>query len=158
MLTDQISDLLFMHSPEAREHLVAERRPPEAIHDVANTMIDTLVDLRGAITDRGAPAAYGVQRHDYVVVTLYRPALVDGPLLAQAVDALSGLAEAYEVVFPLDPRTRTRVDALDGAVAAAPTERPITVERGDQHGARTRPRADRHGARRPDMVDNVPRG
>lgn len=61
VLTDQISDLLFIHSPEARQHLLAEGRPVEAIHDVGNTMIDTLVDLRDAIIDREAPTAYDVE-------------------------------------------------------------------------------------------------
>ena len=125
VLTDQISDLLFIHSPEAREHLLAERRPPEAIHDVGNTMIDTLVDLRDAIIDREAQAAYGVQPRDYVLVTLHRPALVDGPLLAPALEALCGLAEAYEVVFPLHPRTRARIEALNGAVPLHPRLRLI---------------------------------
>ncbi len=46
VLIDQISDLLFIHSPEAREHPLAEGRPAEAIHEVGNTMIDTLVHLR----------------------------------------------------------------------------------------------------------------
>jgi len=120
VLTDQISDLLFIHSPEAREHLLAERRPPAAIHNVGNTMIDTLVDLRSAIIEREAPAAYAVEPGAYVLVTLHRPALVDGPLLARALEALGGLAEAYEVVFPLHPRTRARIDTLDGALSPNP--------------------------------------
>ncbi|HET6865327.1 MAG TPA: UDP-N-acetylglucosamine 2-epimerase (non-hydrolyzing) [Solirubrobacteraceae bacterium] len=120
VLTDQISDLLFIHSPEAREHLLAEGRPSEAIHNVGNTMIDTLVDLRGAIIEREAPAAYGVEPRGYVLVTLHRPALVDGALLKRALDALCELAETYEVVFPLHPRTRARIDTLDGGVALHP--------------------------------------
>jgi UDP-N-acetylglucosamine 2-epimerase (non-hydrolysing) len=113
VLTDQISDLLFIHSPEAREHLLAERRPPETIYDVGNTMIDTLVELRDAIAQRAAPAALGVDPRRFVLVTLHRPALVDGPLLENTVHALSVLAEAYDVIFPLHPRTRTRMAALD---------------------------------------------
>ena len=42
VLTDQISDLLFIHSPEARENLIAEGVSPERVHAVGNTMIDTL--------------------------------------------------------------------------------------------------------------------
>ncbi len=49
ILTDAISDLLFIHSPEARLHLEREGRPPDAIHDVGNTMIDTLVAMRERI-------------------------------------------------------------------------------------------------------------
>lgn len=113
VLTDQISDLLFIHSPEARHHLLAERRPGAMIHDVGNTMIDTLVELRGAIAERAAPARLGVEPKRYVLVTLHRPALVDGPLLRDALASLRSLADSYEVVFPLHPRTRARVSELD---------------------------------------------
>ena len=48
VLTDQISDLLFTHSPEARENLLAEGRPESAIRYVGNTMIDALTAVRRA--------------------------------------------------------------------------------------------------------------
>jgi UDP-N-acetylglucosamine 2-epimerase (non-hydrolysing) len=117
ILTDQLADLLFIHSPEARDHLLAERRPAEAIHDVGNTMIDTLVALRGVIEHRDAPSRLGLQPGSYVLVTLHRPALVDGPLLAPAMRALAELAESIEVVFPVHPRTIARIQTLDGDFA-----------------------------------------
>lgn len=119
VLTDQISDLLFIHSPEAREHLLAERRPPDTIHDVGNTMIDTLVGLRAAIAARDAPAAFGVAPGRYVLVTLHRPALVDGPLLPATLSALGRLAESFDVVFPIHPRTRARIAQVDADVLRA---------------------------------------
>src|SRR5206468_11649973 len=73
VLTDQISDLLFVHSPEARTHLLAERRPPDSIHEVGNTMIDTLVEMHDAIAARDAPGAFAVESGMYVLVTLHRP-------------------------------------------------------------------------------------
>ncbi len=112
VLTDQLCELLFIHSPEARNHLMAEGRPPEAIHEVGNTMIDTMVDLREVIAERQAPAAFGLDAREYVLVTLHRPALVDGPLLRDTLDALSSLAAAYDVVFPLHPRTRGHIADL----------------------------------------------
>jgi UDP-N-acetylglucosamine 2-epimerase (non-hydrolysing) len=114
VLTDQMSDLLFIHSPEARDHLLAERRPPDAIHDVGNTMIDTLVGLRETIAKRCAPTRFGLSSGRYVLVTLHRPALVDGPLLARTLEALCSLADGLDVVFPLHPRTRARIASLDG--------------------------------------------
>jgi UDP-N-acetylglucosamine 2-epimerase (non-hydrolysing) len=112
VLTDQISDLLFIHSPEARDHLLAERRPAHAIHDVGNTMIDTIVHLRDAIAGRDAATAFGVERHGFVLVTLHRPALVDGLQLAPALAALAELADAFDVLFPVHPRTRARIEEL----------------------------------------------
>jgi len=110
IVTDQLSDLLFTHSPEARTHLLAERRPAEAIFEVGNTMIDTLVRMRPAIAQTGAAERLGLERGAYVVVTLHRPALVDGPLLGAAIAQLSALAAGgLQVVFPIHPRTRARM-------------------------------------------------
>ena len=44
----------------------------------------------------------------YVLVTLHRPAVVDGPLLDGALAALAALREQMPVVFPVHPRTRKR--------------------------------------------------
>jgi UDP-N-acetylglucosamine 2-epimerase (non-hydrolysing) len=110
ILTDQISDLLFIHSPEARDNLLAEGRPEQAIHYVGNTMIDTLVALRDRIEAGGAPARHGLTPGDYVVVTLHRPALVDGPLLGSAIGALDRVAEALPVIMPAHPRTRNALE------------------------------------------------
>lgn len=105
ILTDQISDLLFIHSPEARDNLMSEGVPPGRVHAVGNTMIDTLVAMRSRITDTQAAQRRGLSPGSYLVVTLHRPALVDGPLLGAAVAALDELANDMLVVFPIHPRT-----------------------------------------------------
>lgn len=105
VLTDQISDLLFIHSPEARGNLACEGVSPERIHAVGNTMIDTLVAMRSRISEARAAERRGLTRGSYLVVTLHRPALVDGPLLASAVAALDEVAQDMLVVFPIHPRT-----------------------------------------------------
>jgi UDP-N-acetylglucosamine 2-epimerase (non-hydrolysing) len=111
ILTDQLSDLLFIHSPEARDNLLAEGVDGERIHAVGNTMIDTLVAMMPGIRDLDAPAAHGYARGEYLVVTLHRPALVDGPLLRDAVTALDAIATDLPVAFPIHPRTRARMTA-----------------------------------------------
>ena len=88
VVADQVSQFLFIHSPEARDNLLAEGCPAEAIHDVGNTMIDSLVAMRERIDEAGAPEARDLVRGEYLVVTLHRPSLVDGPLLAEAVTQL----------------------------------------------------------------------
>ncbi len=112
VLTDQISDLLFTHSPEARGHLLREGCDAVAIHEVGNTMIDTLVAMRKLLDPDAAAATHGVRRSEYLVVTLHRPALVDGPLLADAVAALTEVSRSMPVVFPVHPRTRAAIRRL----------------------------------------------
>src|SRR3954447_773865 len=100
VVTDTISSHLFIHSAGAREELIGEGHDEAEIHFVGNTMIDTLVALR----DRFVPSG----RSGHVLVTLHRPALVDGPMLA---DAIAGLRDLnMPVVFPVHPRTRASIE------------------------------------------------
>jgi UDP-N-acetylglucosamine 2-epimerase (non-hydrolysing) len=112
VLTDRIADQLFIHSPEARDNLLVEGAAASAIHFVGNTMIDTLVALRERIAALDAPRRHGVRPGEYLVVTLHRPALVDGPLLVAAIDALGSVATERQVVFPAHPRTRAALERL----------------------------------------------
>jgi UDP-N-acetylglucosamine 2-epimerase (non-hydrolysing) len=73
---------------------------------VGNTMIDTLVALEERFRGRGAARQLGVDAGAFLLVTLHRPALVDGPLLWRAADALEAVAAEIPVVFPVHPRTR----------------------------------------------------
>jgi UDP-N-acetylglucosamine 2-epimerase (non-hydrolysing) len=118
IVADQVSQLLFIHSPEARDNLLAEGCAAEAIHAVGNTMIDSLVAMRERIDRAGAPEARGLVRGEYLVVTLHRPSLVDGPLLAEAVAQLEAVSHALEIVFPVHPRTRAALETLGVAVTS----------------------------------------
>jgi UDP-N-acetylglucosamine 2-epimerase (non-hydrolysing) len=111
IVADQLSQLLFIHSPEARENLLAEGCAEVAIHDVGNTMIDSLVAMRARIESSGAPEAHELERGAYLVVTLHRH-WVEGPFLADALARLAEVAEGLPVVFPVHPRTRAAIDAL----------------------------------------------
>ena len=110
VLTDQISDLLFTHSPEARENVAREGVPLERVHQVGNTMIDTLVAMRSRIAEAQAAQHHDLDAGSYLVVTLHRPALVDGPLLGDAVAALDEIAADMPIVFPIHPRTAASME------------------------------------------------
>ncbi|MGH2975873.1 MAG: UDP-N-acetyl glucosamine 2-epimerase, partial [Solirubrobacterales bacterium] len=56
IITDQLAERLFTHSPEANDNLHAEGVPAERIHLVGNTMIDTLVALQERFRGAGAAA------------------------------------------------------------------------------------------------------
>jgi UDP-N-acetylglucosamine 2-epimerase (non-hydrolysing) len=113
IVTDQLSDQLFIHSPEANDNLHAEGVPAERIHLVGNTMIDTLVALEDRFRGAAAASKLGVEPGSFVLVTLHRPALVDGPLLTETVAQLAALAREIPVVFPVHPRTRAMMEAID---------------------------------------------
>ena len=113
IVADELSEHLFLHSDEAIENLRAEGIPDERMHFVGNTMIDTLVALEDRIRIAGSAARLGVEAGGYVLVTLHRPALVDGELLPETVMQLAALAREMPVVFPVHPRTRKMMEAVE---------------------------------------------
>jgi UDP-N-acetylglucosamine 2-epimerase (non-hydrolysing) len=108
---DHVSALCFLHSEEAVENLRAEGVGEGRMKFVGNTMIDSLVALEDRIRERGAAASLGLEPGSYLLVTLHRPALVDGPLLADAMAALTTVGKTLPVVFPVHPRTRKMLGA-----------------------------------------------
>jgi UDP-N-acetylglucosamine 2-epimerase (non-hydrolysing) len=106
IVADHLAEFLFLHSPEAEDNLRVEGVPEDRWRFVGNTMIDTLVALSDRFRAREAARELGAEPGSYVLVTLHRPALVDGPLLAEAIAALDRVAERMPVIFPVHPRTR----------------------------------------------------
>jgi UDP-N-acetylglucosamine 2-epimerase (non-hydrolysing) len=110
LVTDRLSDLLFATSADAVAHLGNEGVPAQKIHLVGNPMIDTLLANLDRIDAEGARAAYALSGH-YVVATLHRPANVDGAADAQELTkAMHGIADQVEVLLPLHPRGRARLE------------------------------------------------
>ncbi|ADC73031.1 UDP-N-acetylglucosamine 2-epimerase [Thioalkalivibrio sp. K90mix] len=133
VLTDQISDLLFITERHARDNLVREGIAPDRVHFVGNVMIDTqLYNLERAVpwqeTLRSAEVdtdAFSDNR-DYGVLTLHRPSNVDhAPVMKRLVDSLVAIARELPLVFPLHPRTRARLQGF--GLESALREAPIAV-------------------------------
>jgi len=113
VVADHLAEHLFVHSAEAVDNLHAEGIAAERVHLVGNTMIDTLVALEERFRAAGTAARLGLAPGGYVLVTLHRPALVDGPLLAKTMTRLGALASVMPVVFPVHPRTRAMLESVD---------------------------------------------
>ena len=123
VLTDRISDLLFVSEESGVVNLQREGVAPDRVHFVGNVMIDTLIKHRGkaehsrilsqlGIDGATAPAAPA----PYAVATLHRPANVDSDVvLARILGALKAVGKDMPVVFPVHARTRERVAACDPA-------------------------------------------
>ena len=117
VLTDAISERLYVHSEEAIRNLEIEGIDSGKVRFVGTTMIDSLVALEARFRPLAACRAYAVEPNGYLLVTLHRPALVDGPLLFEAISALNLVAADLPVLFPVHPRTRAR---LAGEVEISP--------------------------------------
>ncbi|GAA1171640.1 UDP-N-acetylglucosamine 2-epimerase (non-hydrolyzing) [Ornithinimicrobium humiphilum] len=111
LVTDRLSDLLLVTSPDAIAHLGNEGVHPDKIHLVGNPMIDTLLRHLQGLDTAGVTAAVGVDAATpYVVATLHRPGNVDDPAdVAELVRAVHAVADQVRVVVPLHPRGRGRL-------------------------------------------------
>jgi UDP-N-acetylglucosamine 2-epimerase (non-hydrolysing) len=117
VLTDQISDLLFTTERDARKNLVREGIAEEKIHFVGNVMIDSLLGhLDRAIPPGRTLEALGLdpiaEGDDFGVVTLHRPSNVDDPKTFHKLMAtLARVSERLPLVFPVHPRTASRLES-----------------------------------------------
>lgn len=113
VVTDRLADFLFTPSRDADDNLLAEGISASRIHFVGNIMIDALVHALPRAKSAGAAERQGLRSGEYVVVTLHRPSNVDRPdTLRQLIRALEVISRDRPVLFPLHPRTRSRLDAL----------------------------------------------
>jgi UDP-N-acetylglucosamine 2-epimerase (non-hydrolysing) len=107
IVTDRLADLLFTPSEDGDVNLHREGIPPERIFRVGNVMIDSLVHL--------LPAAMQCSKNGlperFALVTLHRPSNVDDSAVLQGIlKSLLQVNEHLEVVFPVHPRTRQRIE------------------------------------------------
>ena len=113
VLTDQLAELLFVHCEDAIDNLRAEGIDEARVHFVGNTMIDSLMAVEETVRNMAEAARLGLASGGYLLVTLHRPALVDGRLLTETFDQLGRLGRALPVVFPVHPRTRKMLRGLE---------------------------------------------
>jgi len=106
VLTDHIAELLFTTEASGNANLLKEGLPPEHIHFVGNSMIDSLHSHLPRSLARRPWEAFELQPGTYGVVTFHRPANVDHPEIARGL--ARGLAEVgrhLPLIFPIHPRT-----------------------------------------------------
>src|ERR1051326_4906518 len=112
VLTDAMSDYLFVSEPSGVKNLFTEGVSQNRVFLVGNVMIDTLLRFRQQAEYTQAVKNLGLDSQGYVLVTLHRPSNVDDPrTLESLVAMLEDLAGRLPVVFPLHPRTRARLEA-----------------------------------------------
>ena len=110
-VTDLLSDLLFVTSPEGVDNLVVTGVPADRIHFVGNPMIDTLLANLDRFDAERMRLSMDLPER-YAVATMHRPANVDEPAQAARIAAmLQGIAALVPLVVPLHPRGRPTLEA-----------------------------------------------
>ena len=111
LMTDVISDLLFVSEPSGIENLKREGIDDAKVCFVGNVMIDTLIRSRARANRSDILSRLNLKRRGYAAVTLHRPSNVDCPeAFSSILSALETIAADMPVVFPIHPRTRKNLD------------------------------------------------
>jgi UDP-N-acetylglucosamine 2-epimerase (non-hydrolysing) len=121
VLTDHLSDYLFITEESGLRNLRHEGIPDERIHLVGNVMIDSLRKQLESAARSCALEKYGVAPREYGLVTLHRPSNVDDPEVFRGIlTALQEISKNLPLLFPLHPRTAAHVGewGLDGFFSA----------------------------------------
>ena len=112
IVTDSISDYLFVTEKSGVDNLLKEGRSEDSIFFVGHVMIDNLFHqlsrLDGMVFDTTSlKEALG----EYLFLTLHRPSNVDNPdVLNKIADTLNEIALSIPIIFPVHPRTRKRLE------------------------------------------------
>jgi UDP-N-acetylglucosamine 2-epimerase (non-hydrolysing) len=120
IVTDSLSDLLLVSEPEGVENLIREGHPADRIHLVGNVMIDTLMAQVRDAKQRSILGELGIEPRGYAVVTLHRPSNVDQEeTLRNLLQVLVDVSERVPIIFPVHPRTRSKLEQLGGWLSRA---------------------------------------
>jgi len=99
IVTDSLSDHLFVTCLDAVVNLKNEGISDDKIYWVGNTMIDSLVEFEDKFKNK--------VDGEYALVTLHRPFTVDDKSrLVKMMDALVKISHDINLIFPIHPRTR----------------------------------------------------
>jgi UDP-N-acetylglucosamine 2-epimerase (non-hydrolysing) len=115
MVTDAITNWFFTTSETANRNLRESGVPDDRIFFVGNTMIDTLLSNMGRLRRPDFWDAHGLTPAGYFVLTLHRPANVDGAgEFSKLLQAIGQGTRGMPVVFPVHPRTAKTLQSLEG--------------------------------------------
>lgn len=107
IVTDALSDFLFVTSPDAIENLRNEGVASEKIHFVGNVMIDTLLKFQQKAKEK---SKININNAEYAFLTLHRPSNVDDQTTFQTVlNGLKKVSEKIPIIFAAHPRTQNQI-------------------------------------------------
>ena len=129
LVTDAISDLLFVSETSGVVNLRNEGIADEKIHFVGNVMIDTLLHHRERANQSSVLDKLGVGSGEYGVLTLHRPSNVDdAATFERLLRAVQQIQREVPIVFPVHPRTVAKIEQHGLTELTAAMENLIQVE------------------------------
>ena len=110
IVTDSLSDLLFVNEPSGVKNLMKEGVKSSKVHLVGNVMIDTLFSQLVKAKKKTKYVELGLESGQYAFVTFHRPSNVDNSeIFLEIVNQLLWLSNVMPVVFSVHPRTKNQL-------------------------------------------------
>lgn len=116
-MIDHIADFNLVYTENSRRHLLAEGLPHRRVYLTGSPMYEVLHKYLPKINKSRILEELNLQKSEYFLVSVHREENVDYPdNLRQIGNVLNTLAEKYHypVIVSTHPRTRKRIEALDG--------------------------------------------
>jgi len=111
ILTDTISDYLFVTEKSGIDNLANEGVDSSKVHLAGNVMIDTLLSFKERADKSKILEELGLDGTEYAPITLHRPSNVDQKdSLERILQAFINLDGKLNLVWPLHPRTAQAVE------------------------------------------------
>ncbi|MGE5431189.1 MAG: non-hydrolyzing UDP-N-acetylglucosamine 2-epimerase [Syntrophomonadaceae bacterium] len=120
LLTDAISDFLFVTEKSGLENLMHEGVSDSKVFFTGNVMIDSLINYLPKADASEALECYNLEKGNYILVTLHRPSNVDSKeYLEKLIHLLNTVSEKRKLIFPIHPRTKNNMQrfGLDGSLS-----------------------------------------
>ncbi|HTP80484.1 MAG TPA: UDP-N-acetylglucosamine 2-epimerase (non-hydrolyzing) [Bacteroidota bacterium] len=113
IVTDSLSDLLFVSEKSGLTNLRHEGIDEKRISFVGNIMIDSLVIYRDKAKRSRVLNSLVLDPQSFALVTLHRPSNVDrAENLSRILESFREIADKMDIVFPIHPRTRKALQSF----------------------------------------------
>lgn len=111
ILTDSISDYLFVTEKSGMINLKNEGVDEKKIFFVGNCMIDSLISILPFANSSNVLEKFSIKKKEFIIVTMHRPSNVDSEhRLSELVKLLNSISSKQKVVYPIHPRTRKNLE------------------------------------------------
>lgn len=110
VITDHLSDVLFVTEQSAVDNLILEGIDERKIHLVGNIMIESLELFMDTFNNSTILRDLGLTKKRYVVSTIHRAENTDDVMvLKKILHTLKDISKSYQLVLPLHPGTKKMI-------------------------------------------------
>jgi len=110
ILTDHISDYLFVTCKEGKTNLINEGIDKKKIYFVGDIMVDTLLKSKKKIQKINTFKKLNLKKKEYSLLTLHRPANVDDKKrLKILLQTFNLIQKKIKIIYPMHPRTAKQI-------------------------------------------------